>query len=210
VAVRPDEAQVAALRALVTGQNEGRVVAVLPLAGRTRRPGRQLVAIAAAVLVIVVSAGVVALSARSTDPPAPRAVGLPVDSAVTHARAAIGHLRTALAGPDDAKVVDARDVLVARLRRLSPGDRALVATDADAVLARADARLRPVEIGDATGTSRAPVTTVPTGEVPSGTGTPEATSQDPVTPSATTAPVTTAPAEPEGGEDEIETELPDS
>ena len=103
---------------------------------------------------LVVLGGLVAVSTGAPVPRAlrspARALGLPVDSAdLADARTAMANLRTALAQPDDARVVAAADALVAHFRRLGPDDRAAVEADALALLARADERLRPMEIGDA-------------------------------------------------------------
>jgi hypothetical protein len=163
--IAPSADDLAALRALVARRDDVEVVAFVPVR-RPSRPVRRVLTVAAAVVALVVSVGVVALATGSRLPrdlraPA-RALGLPVDSAaLADARSAIADLRAALGQPDDARVARARDVLIERLDRLGRDDRATVDAEATTLLERAAARLNGVEIGDATGTARS-TTTVPT------------------------------------------------
>jgi hypothetical protein len=200
-AVAPDPEEVAAVRALTSGIRDENVVLFAARPQAVRRPLRHALAVAAAIVALVVVGSVVALATGSSVPselraPA-RALGLPVDStAVADTRTAMARLRVALAQPDDVRVLAARDALVAVLRRLGTEDRAAVEPEAQALLARADARLRPTEIGDTAGASRpgGATTRAPTGEttVP-GVAEPEAPGI--VGP---TAVVPTPGAEPEG------------
>ncbi len=171
-ALAPDPDEVAEVRALAAGTRDEHVLQFVARPQSDRRPLRDALAIAAAIVaLVVVGGGLVALATGSSVPnelraPA-RALGLPVDStAVADTRTAMAHLRLALAQPDDARVVAARDALVAALRGLGAGDRAAVEPEAQALLARADARLRPAEIGDTAGASRpgASTTTAPTSD----------------------------------------------
>jgi hypothetical protein len=198
VPVDPDPREIDAVRALVT---RGDTVVPLPTPRPARHPLRHVATVAAAVVVLVVAAGLLALSTGAPLPdrlraPA-RALGLPVDdTAVARTRAAMTELRDALAGLDDTRVASARDALRARLARLSAADRATVATDARSLLERADARLRAPEIGDAAGEMRPPTHSDSTEPVPSTTAPSEAVTGEPggdVT--ATTAPAAVAPAD---------------
>ena len=102
----------------------------------------------------------------------------------------MANLRTALAQPDDTRVVAAADALVARFRRLGANDRAAIAAQALGLLAWADERLRAADIADAASAVREPSggdppapTNAPTGPAPTASLTePAPASTTPTTP----------------------------
>ncbi len=152
--VAPGADEIATLRMLVE-QGAAREVVAFPVAVRPRRPVAHAALVAAVVVALVVVGGALAFTVGAPVPSAlrapARALGFSVDSsgttgatALTETRHAMDTLRSALDGADDARVVTARDVLVARLGKLSAAHRARVEPEASALLTRADARLRAV------------------------------------------------------------------
>ena len=95
---------------------------------------------------LVVAGGTRGLVGRRPGPTGPSASvsapGLPRESRDrTAARLAMSELRAASAGPDDARVAQARDRLQRALARLDPADRAALAVEVAQLVERADARL---------------------------------------------------------------------
>ena len=143
----PRAASVEALdefRALVAGQAAPGGAWAPP---RSRRhPVRSVMAAAAATasLVLIGGAGLLA-----TGDPLPnslrapvRALGIPVDdAALARARTAMGELRTALDGPDDARVRAAALALADQLRALGAADLAAIDGEARGLIQRAEERL---------------------------------------------------------------------
>jgi hypothetical protein len=139
---QPSEAELATFRDALAARASGTVV---PLTGRARRLGRHRGSVAAAAAAIVLVAGGSAIAVGRNSLPGPvkvvaAAVGIDLDhAALDAARASETHLRNALAGGDNAAVATAAGELRAHMAKLDASDRKELGTEADVLLAQADA-----------------------------------------------------------------------